>query len=168
MKCPYCGSTDSKVVDKRDNDEEGFTRRRRECLTCFKRFTTYERIENVELDVEKRDGRIEKFSREKLKKSILKSVGKTGRPIGGEKIQEEQVVGIVEDIEMKLLNRKSTVIRSTDIGKMVLNRLKKLDMVAYMRFASIYKELNSIEDYENEFKLLKKWHHDQCKKRKTD
>ncbi len=161
MKCPYCGSVETKVVDKRDNDKENFTRRRRECLECYKRFTTYERIENVELDVLKRDGTTEKFSRKKLKKSILKSVGKTCRLTGD--IAEEQIVGIVEDIEMKLLNMDSTTIKSTEIGKMVLKRLKKLDLVAYMRFASIYKELNSIGEYEKEFKLLKKWQNEQEK-----
>ncbi len=159
MKCPYCGSVETKVMDKRDNDKENFTRRRRECLQCYKRFTTYERIENVELDVLKRDGITEKFSRKKLKKSILKSVGKTCRLSGD--IEEEQIVGIVEDIEMRLLNMDSTTIKSTEIGKMVLKRLKKLDLVAYMRFASIYKELNSIEEYEKEFKLLKKWQNEQ-------
>lgn len=162
MKCPYCGSVDTKVVDKRDNDKENFTRRRRECLKCYKRFTTYERIENVELDVLKRDGSTEKFSREKLKKSILKATGKTCRLTGS--VKEEQIVGIVEDIEMKLLNKESTTIESTEIGKMVLKRLKNLDLVAYMRFASIYKELNNIEDYEKEFKLLKKWRNERNKK----
>lgn len=157
MFCPYCSSKDTKVVDKRNNEEEGFVRRRRECLRCFKRFTTYERVENVELDVEKRDGRIEKFNREKLKRGIFKALGKSSLEVNG--INDEQVVKIVEDIEMKLLNRKSKVVKSTDIGKMVLNRLKWIDKVAYMRFASIYKEFSSLEDFKREIKLLNEIEH---------
>ena len=153
MNCPYCISKETKVVDKRNNEDEGFVRRRRECLRCFKRFTTYERVENVELDVQKRDGRVEKFNREKLKRGIYKAVGKSG--VGKERIDDEQIVKIVEDIEMKLLNRKEKIVKSTDIGKMVLNRLKWIDKIAYMRFASIYKEFATIEDFENEIKLLK-------------
>lgn len=153
MNCPYCISKETKVVDKRNNEDEGFVRRRRECLRCFKRFTTYERVENVELDVQKRDGRVEKFNREKLKRGIYKAVGKSGE--NKDRIDDEQIVKIVEDIEMKLLNRKEKVVKSTDIGKMVLNRLKWIDKIAYMRFASIYKEFATIEDFENEIKLLK-------------
>ncbi len=153
MNCPYCISKETKVVDKRNNEDEGFVRRRRECLRCFKRFTTYERVENVELDVQKRDGRVEKFNREKLKRGIYKAVGKSGE--NKDRIEDEQIVKIVEDIEMKLLNRKEKIVKSTDIGKMVLNRLKWIDKIAYMRFASIYKEFATIEDFENEIKLLK-------------
>jgi len=155
MRCPYCGSEEDKVVDKRDNPEEGITRRRRECLKCYKRYTTYERIENVELDVVKKDGTVEKFDREKLKKGITKAISK--RPI-----TEEQVIKIVEDIEMKLLNRKATTIRASEIGEMILNRLRWLDGVAYMRFASVYKDFRSLEDFEDEFNNLKKYY----KKRK--
>ncbi len=153
MNCPYCISKETKVVDKRNNEDEGFVRRRRECLRCFKRFTTYERVENVELDVQKRDGRVEKFNREKLKRGIYKAVGKSGE--NKDRIDDEQIVKVVEDIEMKLLNRKEKIVKSTDIGKMVLNRLKWIDKIAYMRFASIYKEFATIEDFENEIKLLK-------------
>ncbi len=153
MNCPYCPSVKTKVVDKRNNDEEGFVRRRRECLKCFKRFTTYERVENVELDVLKRDGRVEKFSRAKLKRGINKAVGKGSG--GKSSVEDEQIMKIIEDIEMKLLNRKDTLVKSTDIGKMVLNRLKWIDRVAYMRFASIYKEFNSMQDFESEINLLK-------------
>lgn len=147
MKCPYCGSLNTKVVDKRDNNDEGITRRRRECIGCVKRFTTYERVENLELDVQKRDGRIEKFSREKLRHGLLKSLNK--RPVNNAQIDQ-----VIEDIEMKLLNRRKTVVRSSDIGKMVLNRLKKLDSVAYIRFASVYKDFNSLEDFIEELNLL--------------
>jgi transcriptional repressor NrdR len=151
MRCPYCGSKNSSVVDKRDNADDASTRRRRECEKCYKRFTTYERIENVELDVMKKDGNLERFSREKLLKSVNKAIGK--RPV-----ENTQVVKLVEDIEMKLLNRKSKVIKSTDIGNMVLNRLRWMDIVAYMRFASIYKDFGSLEDFESELSLVKKSH----------
>lgn len=147
MKCPYCNSTNSSVVDKRDNDMDGTTRRRRECGKCYKRFTTYERIEKVDLDVLKRDGTTEKFNREKLLRGIRKAMGKLD-------IDETQIMRLVEDIELKLLNRKSTLIKSTDIGKMVLNRLKGMDLVAYMRFASIYKDFSSIDDFKKEIKFI--------------
>jgi len=161
MRCPYCGSESSSVVDKRDNADEGMTRRRRECMKCYKRFTTYERIENVELDVLKKNGVIEKFSREKLKKGIQKAIGK--RPI-----DSDQESRMLEDIEMKLLNRKSKVIKSTEIGRMVLNRLKWLDPVSYMRFASIYKDFNTLEDFESELKLLKETYETRNTARATD
>jgi len=143
MKCPYCGSLKSFVVDKRDNNIEGTTRRRRECSKCSKRYTTYERIERIELDVLKRDGRIENFNRNKLLKGIKKAVGKSD-------ISEDQINNLVESIELKLLNRKSKLIKSVAIGKMVLNRLRRIDPVAYMRFASIYKEFSSINDFKTE------------------
>lgn len=149
MRCPYCGSCKTRVVDKRDNREEGLTRRRRECMTCYKRFTTYERIENIELDVIKRDGSVEKFNREKLKRGLSKATDKR-------RVDESQIDGLIEDIEMKLLSRKDTAIKSSDIGKMVLTRLQKIDPVAYMRFASVYKDFHSIEDFQKELNLLEK------------
>ena len=135
-------------MDKRDNCETGVTRRRRECLTCNKRFTTYERIENINLNVIKRSGSIEEFDREKLKRGIFKAVKK--RPI-----QESQIDELIEDIELKLLNRKNSEIKSTEIGNMVLNRLKKIDAIAYLLFAAVYKDFNSINDIEEEIKTLK-------------
>jgi transcriptional repressor NrdR len=148
MKCPFCQKTKSKVVDKRDNSETGVTRRRRECLFCTKRFTTYERIENINLNVIKKSGSIEEFDREKLKRGILKAVKKRH-------IQESQLDELIEDIELKLLNRKNSEIKSTEIGDMVLNRLKKIDAIAYLLFAAVYKDFNSIKDIENEILTLK-------------
>lgn len=148
MICPYCRSNDSKVVDKRDNNETGVTRRRRECLECKKRFTTYERIENINLTVIKRDGGIEQFDREKLKRSVVLALKK--RPITPVQIEE-----MIEDIELKLLNRKTTEIRSTDIGKMVLSRLKKIDKLAFVLFSSVYNEFETIEDLEKALINLK-------------
>lgn len=149
MKCPYCGIYDTKVVDKRDKSEEGVTRRRRECLGCGKRFTTYEKIENVDLTVIKKNGTHQQYSREKLYKSISKSVLK-------EKVSEEQVTQIVDEIEMKLLNMDSTEVKSEVIGKLVLEQLKNLDPIAYMRFASVYKKFDSIEQFIDEVRALKK------------
>lgn len=147
MFCPYCKCEDTKVVDKRDNADTGVTRRRRECLECTKRFTTYERIESINLMVEKRSGKIEEYDREKLKRGIIKAVKK--RPITDEAIED-----LVTDIELKLLNRKTTSARATDIGKMVLTRLKRLDKVGYLLFASVYRDFNSIEDFKEEIDEL--------------
>lgn len=159
MRCPYCGSADSKVVDKRDSLEESNTRRRRECLKCYKRFTTYERIEHVELDVIKKDGTIEKFNREKIKRAVYKAISK--RPV-----TDEQVIKLVEDIEMKLLNRKEKQIKSTEIGRMILNRLKWLDGIAYMRFASVYKDFDTLDDFVTEVNLLKEYYGKRTQERK--
>jgi len=147
MPCPYCKSQDSKVVDKRDNIDTGVTRRRRECLSCKKRYTTYERVENINLIVEKRSGRLQEFDREKLKRGILKAVKK--RPINETEIDE-----LVDEIEAKLLNRKTTRVKSTEIGKMVLTRLKKIDSVGYLLFASVYRDFDSIEDFKREIQEL--------------
>lgn len=148
MVCPYCHSQETKVVDKRDNHESGVTRRRRECLDCRKRFTTYERIENITLNVLKRSGKIEEFDREKLKKGIFKATKKRD-------LTEQQIEELIGDIELKLLNRKATIIKSSDIGQMVLTRLKKLDTIAYLLFASVYRDFNTIEDFEKAINELK-------------
>lgn len=148
MVCPFCHSTVSKVVDKRDNNDSGVTRRRRECLSCKKRFTTYERIETICLNVVKRSGKIEEFDREKLKKGIMKAVKKRD-------ISEQQIDELIDDIEIKLLNRKTTTVKSTLIGQMVLTRLKKIDTIAYLLFASVYRDFNSVKDFEDAINELK-------------
>jgi len=148
MVCPYCHSLESKVVDKRDNNESGVTRRRRECLGCKKRFTTYERVETISLNVLKRSGKIEEFDREKLKKGIMKAVKKRD-------LTEQQIDELIDDIEVKLLNRKTTIVKSTEIGQMVLTRLKKLDTIAYLLFASVYRDFNTVEDFEKAISELK-------------
>lgn len=147
--CPYCHKQETKVVDKRDNNESGVTRRRRECLSCTKRFTTYERIETISLSVLKRSGKIEEFDREKLKKGIMKAIKKRD-------LSEQQIEELLDDIELKLLNRKTNTVKSTDIGQMVLTRLKKLDTIAFLLFASVYRDFNTIEDFEEAIKELKK------------
>ena len=142
MKCPYCATLESKVVDSRDT-EEGSVRRRRECEKCAKRFTTYEKVENIKLSVIKKDGRVEEYAREKLKKGMMLAIEK--RPV-----TEEQIESVIDDIESKLLNRKTTEVSSANIGQMALTRLKKLDKVAYLRYASVFLEFQGLEDFKKE------------------
>lgn len=117
-------------------------------LECEKRYTTYERLTSIDLNVVKRSGRTEKFDREKLKAGINRAVKK--RAIGDSKIDE-----IIDDIELKLLNRKATEIRSTDIGKMVLTRLKKIDEIGYILFSAVYNGFNDIDDLSDAIKIIK-------------
>jgi len=146
MKCPYCGSSASKVVDKRDNSEDHSTRRRRQCLRCGRRYTTYERIEKVEVVVIKKDGSFENFDCEKLKKSIRKAIDK-------EKISEEEIEEFCERVTRKAITNP-TPITTVEIGNMVLEWLKTLDPLAYMRFASVYKDFETINDLKKEIENL--------------
>lgn len=148
MICPYCNSDETKVIDKRSSDNKTF-RRRRECEKCNKRFTTYERIEDIPLTIIKRDGRSEAFDRNKIRIGIMKACEK--RPISQEKIEK-----IVGEIENDLRNMDSTEIKSKIIGDMVIEKLKSLDEVAYIRFASVYKKFKDIESFERELKELKR------------
>jgi transcriptional repressor NrdR len=149
MKCPYCGSPETKVVDKRETENLDVTRRRRECLGCSKRFTTYERIESVSIFVVKKDRRKELFDRNKLEKGITKACEK--RPVSA-----EQIKSIASDIEQQLRAKESTEINSSTIGKMVMMKLKKIDKVAYIRFASVYKDFKDPEEFQEELKKLKR------------
>lgn len=149
MKCPYCRSDAIKVVDKRNVDNRNVIRRRRECESCHKRFTTYERLESIDLSVIKSDGSTEKFDREKLKTGIIKAVKK--RPITLPQIDE-----MIDDIELKLLNRKSIEIKTKEIGQMVLTRLKKIDKLGYILFSAVYNEFKDIDELETEIKNIKK------------
>jgi len=148
MKCPYCPSTETKVLESRETGEyEEVTRRRRECLKCERRFTTYERAELGDMVVVKKDGRREPFDREKLKRGILKACEK--RPIELEKIEQA-----VDKIETEIRDREEKEIRSTAIGEMVMKKLKTLDHVAYIRFASVYREFADIASFQDEMKKL--------------
>lgn len=147
MKCPYCGNNQTEVVETRDNEELATIRRRRACVKCAKRFTTYERVENVDLYVIKKDGRRELFNRDKLRKGMLTSTEKT-------KISVETVEKILLDIERELRIRDTVEVKSKDIGDMVAKYLKKLDKVAYIRFASVFKRFVDVEDFEKEVKRL--------------
>lgn len=149
MKCPFCGAEDTKVTDSRDSSEAFEIRRRRECEKCEKRFTTYERIETHPLVVIKKDGRRESFLKEKLMNGIIKSCQK--RDVSMEKMEEAG-----RDIENALRNEDKYEISSGMIGELVARKLKKLDKVAYIRFASIYKDFEDVTDFEKEIKSIKK------------
>ncbi len=146
MRCPYCGDESSRVLEKRDSDDYS-VRRRRECLNCSKRFTTYEKIESTLLRIIKKDGSRENYDRNKLRKGVLIACEK--RPI-----TDEQIDDILNDIEMKLMQKESTEIASRFIGQLVMNRLKKLDHVAYIRFASVYREFKDLEELNLEVKKI--------------
>lgn len=147
MHCPYCNSDQTEVVETRVSDEGNNIRRRRLCSTCKKRFTTYERIENITLLVKKRDNRTEQFNREKLKGGILKSSEKTS-------VTPKDVEEIVDDVERELLGGETVEIESTKIGNIVAARLKKIDKVAYIRFSSVFRHFVDVEDFEKEVKKL--------------
>ena len=148
MKCPICKSDETKVVDKRETIE-GISRRRRECEKCGKRFTTYERIEQPELVVVKKDGRREKFEKEKLRTGIKKACEKRS-------VSMEKINSVVDEIEEKLRNEaEGKEVKSEAIGELVMESLKKLDKVAYIRFASVYMEFEDISSFEKEIKNLK-------------
>lgn len=146
MQCPYCSHEETKVVDKRETDSLEVTRRRRECLKCEKRFTTYERVE-IDLRVIKKDGRREAFSRDKVKNGMIKACEK--RPVTA-----EQIESAIDKIESALRGRSSDEIKSAVIGELVSKELKKLDKVAYIRFASVYKDFEDIESFAEEVEQL--------------
>ena len=147
MKCPYCGSTESEVVETRTSEDVDTIRRRRECLKCKKRFTTYERIENINLIVIKKDGKREQFDRDKLKRGIVRSCEKTA-------VSMEAIEKIVTEVERELRGADSVEIESKKIGQMVAARLKRIDKVAYIRFSSVFKRFVDIEDFQEEVKRL--------------
>ncbi len=147
MKCPYCGSKETEVVETRDSEDTETIRRRRECTKCGKRFTTYERIENVNLVVIKKDGRREQFNRDKLKGGIIRSCEKT-------KVSLEDIEKIVAEVERELRSADSVEVESKRIGQLVSAKLKTLDKVAYIRFSSVFKRFVDVEDFEKEVKRL--------------
>jgi len=148
MKCIYCGFAETKVVDKRTSEQGDISRRRRECLRCGKRFTTYEKPDKAEIFVIKKDGEKEEFNRDKLEKSIENACSK--RPV-----TQDQLLDIIDDIEMRLTNRNSNQVSTSELGRMVLTRIKKLDLVAYMRFASVFLDFENLEDFQQEISKLK-------------
>lgn len=149
MKCPYCGATETEVVETRDSEDLETIRRRRSCVACSKRFTTYERIENVNLTVIKKDGRREQFNRDKLRNGISRSSEKT-------KVKADDIERIVSEIERELRSADSVEVESKKIGQMVAGKLKKIDKVAYIRFSSVFKRFVDIEDFEKEVQKLVK------------
>ena len=147
MKCPFCGHNEDKVIDSRSSEEGRSIRRRRECLNCQRRFTTYENIEEATLIVIKKDGRREQFNRDKLKNGIIRSCEKTT-------VSVEDIEKIVTEIERELRGADSVEVESKKIGQMVAGKLKKLDKIAYIRFSSVFKRFVDIEDFEKEVKKL--------------
>jgi len=147
MKCPYCSYFDTKVNDSRPTDDDNKIRRRRECLSCGRRFTTYEIIETAPVFVVKKDGSREVFSRQKLVNGFLRACEK--RPIAAEVIDNA-----VDNIEQSLLNSMDREVTSRQIGELVMNELKKIDDVAYVRFASVYREFKDINTFMDELKTL--------------
>ena len=147
MKCPYCANDTTEVLETRDSEDLTVTRRRRSCVKCEKRFTTYERVEYVPLTVIKKDERREQFDREKLRRGIWRASGKT-------RIKGEDVNRIVDEVERELISGDSTEVTSKAIGDLVAKRLKKLDKIAYIRFASVFRRFVDLEDFEKEIKKL--------------
>lgn len=150
MRCLFCGHMESKVIDSRSTEEGTTIRRRRECLECGKRFTTYEKIETIPMIVVKKDGLRETFDREKVLTGILRACEK--RPVTLSDIEK-----LIDDIESKLYNMLEREVTSERIGEMVMERLKELDDIAYVRFASVYRQFKDINSFMDELaKIIKK------------
>lgn len=147
MKCPFCGEDSTKVVDSRDISEGRTIRRRRECEKCTRRFTTYEELESLKISVVKRDGRRQEFSREKLQSGLSRAFEK--RPLA-----EENIERILSEVEYELHSKHIKEVGSRDIGKMVLRKIKEVDEVAYLRFASVYKAFGSATSFQKEIEKL--------------
>ena len=149
MNCPFCGHTETKVLDKRETADGKTTRRRRECLKCAKRFTTYERMEMGDLSVIKKDGRRELFDRNKVERGALRACEK--RPVSREAIDR-----LVDETENEIRNRGSAEVPSKLIGDIVMKKLKRLDKIAYIRFASVYRDFTDLQSFQQELKRLAK------------
>ena len=147
MKCPFCSHLHDRVVDSRESKEGGAIRRRRECLACGRRFTTYERIDEVPYMAIKKDGRREKFDRQKVLGGLLKACEK--RPISMAKLSE-----LVNTVETKVSDSPDREISTTDIGEFLMDRLRELDKIAYVRFASVYRDFQDEQAFFNELKTL--------------
>jgi transcriptional repressor NrdR len=147
MQCPYCKETDLGVLESRVAEDGLSIRRRRRCNGCHKRFTTYERVEGIDMSVIKKDGTVQPFNREKIKRGLVKATWK--RPVSMEDIE-----ALVDEVEAQLRLRKSTTIRSYEIGKLVIRRLKKLDALSYLLFASVYNDFTGVEDFKREVDKL--------------
>ena len=149
LNCPYCGHPDSRVVDSRETESKEAIRRRRECFACGQRFTTYEMIEQIPITVVKRDGATELFDPEKLLRGLTRACTKRDVPI-------ERLQAVVADIERQLREEGAYQVPSERLGKMALERLQSIDLVAYIRFASVYRQFDSIEGFKEELEQLAK------------
>ena len=147
MKCPFCGFENDKVVDSRESKEGESIRRRRECLKCEKRFTTYERIDEIPYMVVKKDGRREKFERQKILAGVLRACEK--RPISMGKMEQ-----IVNDVEQYVVDSPERERTASEIGELIMERLKLIDKVAYIRFASVYRDFKDVDEFRSELERL--------------
>jgi len=147
MNCPFCGFKEDRVIDSRESKEGDVIRRRRECLQCLRRFTTYERIDEVPYMVVKKDGRREKFDRQKVLSGLLKACEK--RPISMTKLAE-----LVDEVEGRLADKADREISTTEVGEMLMLSLAHLDKIAYVRFASVYRDFQDVEAFLSELKDL--------------
>ena len=147
MKCPFCGYTESKVIDSRPTDENERIRRRRECIQCSKRFTTYETIEDVPVIVIKKDRSREVFDRNKILKGMLRACEKR-------KVTVAELDEMIDEIEAQLQSSVDREVSSSRIGELIMDKLKEIDEVAYVRFASVYKEFDSAESFRDELAKL--------------
>lgn len=148
MKCPFCGNEETKVLDSRPAGNGNSVRRRRECLNCDSRFTTYERFEENRIRIIKKEGKRELFDREKIKDGLIKACEKRS-------VTSEQIEEIVESIEDEIRRAGKAEISSTEIGDKIMNRLKQIDHVSYVRFASVYKEFRDVDSFLEAIKELK-------------
>ena len=147
MKCPYCGHPESKVIDSRPADENASIRRRRECLSCARRFTTYETVESLPIVVIKKDGSRQSFDRQKVLRGMIRACEK--RPVALAELER-----IADEIEQELQNSLEREIRTEVIGEKVMERLRKVDQVAYVRFASVYRQFKDIDTFMAELNKL--------------
>lgn len=149
MKCPFCGCLETKVLDSRPNEDKSAIRRRRECEQCKKRFTTYEKIETIPLIVIKKDDNREAYDRTKIEKGVLRACYK--RPVSAARLEQ-----LIDDIETDIYALGTGEVKSTQIGEIVMDRIKEVDQVAYVRFASVYREFKDINTFIDEIKKLGK------------
>lgn len=147
MKCPYCSSDNTRVIDSRPADDNYSIRRRRLCDDCGKRFTTYEKVETIPLIVIKKDNNREQYDRAKIEAGILRACHK--RPVSADRISQ-----LVDTLEVDIFNREEKEVSSSEIGEIVMNRLQELDPVAYVRFASVYREFKDVNTFMDEIKKL--------------
>jgi transcriptional repressor NrdR len=147
MRCPFCNHREDKVIDSRESKEGDSIRRRRECIKCERRFTTYERTDEIPFMVVKRDGRREKFDRQKVLDGLLKACEKRPVPMA-------KLAALVDDIESRVIESQDREVTTSEVGEMLMERLKSVDKIAYVRFASVYRDFQDVEAFLHELKDL--------------
>ena len=147
MKCPFCSSENTRVIDSRSADDNNSIRRRRLCDDCGKRFTTYEKVETIPLIVIKKDNNREQYDRAKIESGVLSACHK--RPVSA-----EQITRLIDEVEIEIFNREEKEIPSSVIGEILMDKIKDLDQVAYVRFASVYREFKDVNTFMNELKKM--------------